>query len=159
MKILLQHYAIPESKFKYLRSGGDSPDNVNRSTDVLLTSDMAEDIENLMTRVGLDALKNAVRPSLRVNTFHGTNLRLRSDSGSVVGHLADNASVTFAGDIRLTRDANGQVPIGDTDGVGGLVNPHVWFKVTTSSGQTGWASAEYLEGSIAAISEPEPKHI
>lgn len=144
------------TKFCPLISGEDSPDNVNRSTDVLLTGDMAEDVESLLTSVSLEALKDSIRPALTVNTYYGSNLRLRSASGSIIGRMADNETVTFAGDIRITRDANGQVPIGDTDNPpdGSVENPHVWFKVTTSGGQTGWASAEYLEGTFEEIEDP-----
>lgn len=158
MKILSFKSEKTNSQFLFFRASGDSPDNVNRSTDERLSGDMAEQIEARMaaTRLGLDILEAQIRPALTVRTFHGSSLRLRNNSGQIIGSLANASWVTFAGETKITRDANGQTIDTDVPPDGSLDNRHLWFKVTTPSGQTGWASAEYLAGSLTEVPAPEP---
>ncbi len=127
----------------------DSPRNVNRRTDELIGDDMAEKVEaRMLAGEALSELDDHISKQLTVKTHYGSPLRLRNDRGDTIRGLRQGEVVTFTGETKITKDANGQVR--DTDGDGSLNNRHLWFKVRTSSGETGWASAEYLQGSLSA---------
>lgn len=137
--------------------------NVNRSTDRDVRDDIAEKFETeLKTGRALDELREAVSTTLTVTTKE-TGLRLRKDNGDTFKRGGRNfliprgSNVTFLKEVRFSKDANGQHM--DTDMDGSLENRHTWFKVQLPTGEIGWASAEYLKGSLegpAADITPTP---
>jgi len=144
---------------KYCNFDARNLNNVNRSTDERLTGDMAEISERRLNALraaaptvalSLDVLSEQIRPALTVKTFHGSRLRLRDDSGKIVSRMPNGSRVRFMGETKLSRDADGQSIDTDVPPDGSLNNRHLWFKINCN-GQIGWASAEYLEGSLNAI--------
>jgi len=116
------------------------PNKVNRSTDHLVDS-VADTLRGKTAKADLMA---NIPATLKIDT-HNQNSRLRLrdlNTHNVIGGYReiDNPVVTFAGDVKVTKDASGREEVNVAD-----KNPrdHVWFKVNVG-GQTGWMSAEYL---------------